>query len=674
MKYSSTLVRSLLIGFFCGLSWASDGFGLAVEGVRESDYFRELPEALTITRLAQPLTETPGAVTVLEQETIRRLPVRNVAELLRFVPGYLVGGYNGAQPVAAYHMPLDFYGARNLVLVDGRPVYSAYNMGDTHRGMLGVLLEDIERIEILRGTNSAAFGANALFGVIHIKTRHAEDTASPLVVIRRGNQGIGDEFFRVGGQKDALSWRLSYGSSADHGYRHAHDDSRLGQLHLRADWRLSPAHELLLQLGGVEQSAGEGMVGREGNPPRTIGWRNAYFNARWQYEIAPHERFDFRLSFEEETFSDAFVYAPDPAVTISSSGKGRRYDLEWQHQFAVNGALRLVWGGGVKGEEALSFPLYARHDAVRSNEARLFGNLEWRASPRWLFNFGAYQGWHKQQGAYLAPRLAANFQATPQHTLRAAVTESWRMPTLFEQMGDVRYYPQKKPPPTNLTTLLAFYGLPYRLLAASGEVRPEKLYVEELGYLGRFFAGRMMLDVRAFRERMRDEIDRTRRYLPGYQLPTNPPTPLPVADFANFPGFSLRGLEWQMRWKISASSELWLDQSLLRLRWQDARADADDNSPPARMTRLVWLQKLDDGLEWTFAYQTRSPMSWGKASEMLPESERFDVRVAKAFQFGSTRGELSATVQAANGAQREALRSYGYFLDRRAYLSLQLGF
>ena len=112
------LVRAL-IGACCSAHLLAG----AQSGATEQDYFQALPVVLTVSRLAQPISETPGAVTVIDRKTIEALQVRDMAELLRLVPGYFVSGYNGANPIAVYHGPLDEFGIRNLVLIDGRPAY-----------------------------------------------------------------------------------------------------------------------------------------------------------------------------------------------------------------------------------------------------------------------------------------------------------------------------------------------------------------------------------------------------------------------------------------------------------------------------------------------------------------------------------------------------------------------
>lgn len=97
----------------------------AAEHVSEKDYFGELPVVLSVSRLAQPLNEVPGAVTVIDRELIRRSGAREVAELLRLVPGFLLTYRNGANPLASYHAGMDVYGSRMQVYVDGRSLYSS---------------------------------------------------------------------------------------------------------------------------------------------------------------------------------------------------------------------------------------------------------------------------------------------------------------------------------------------------------------------------------------------------------------------------------------------------------------------------------------------------------------------------------------------------------------------
>jgi iron complex outermembrane receptor protein len=633
-----------------GLGYACPGWSAELS---ERDYFSELPTVLTVSRLAQSLNETPGAVTVLDRETIRRSGARELADVLRLVPGYLVGGFNGANPGVAYHAPIDELGARNLVLVDGRSVYSSYYQGDTHKGMMGVLLEDIERIEVLRGSNSAAYGANAMFGVINVITRSAVDTRGTELSLTGGAGGIQDNYARFGWGADNASFKLSAGRRADSGYRNAHDDKIVSQLHFRGDLRPSPDQEVLLSAGVMEFSAGDGFpLGSQfnsngGNALRTVEARDAYLHGSWLKQLSDTDQIKLTANYTEETFQDAFPYAALPAVTISSSGRGRRANLEFQHQLGIAEGLRAVWGAGYKHEEASSAPLYNTAAAIAFAEERLFGNLEWRPHRQWLLNVGGFWGNHSRVGSYFSPRVMANFHAHPDHTFRAGITRSARMPTIFELAADVRYY----------IPILNQWVVTYR---ASGTVKEEHLDSQEVGYFGNFRDARLTLDVRAYDERMRDGVDRI----------NSQPTPI---DFTNRLAFNVRGLEYQMRWKPRENTEILLNQSFTHLKWV-SRDSQENNQPPARATTFALFQKLPGNLDLSLMIHSMGTMTWRNQAARLPERRRLDVRLAHPFRVGGTRAEAAVTVQAANGSYPEFLPAADFRVERRAFATLRFEF
>lgn len=640
--------------------------GVLAAELSEQDYFSELPVVLTVSRLAQPLSDTPGAVTVIDRETIRRSGARELADVLRLVPGYLAGGYNGGNPLAAYHAPIDDLGVRNLVLIDGRSVYSGYYLGDTHRGMMGVLLEDVERIEVLRGSNSAAYGANAMFGVINIITRHTADTRGGEVSVTGGEGGIQDNMMRIGWGDEAAGFRLSAGRRSDSGYRNAHDDKIVSQLHLRGDLRPATNQELMVAAGVTQLSSGEGFASSPGNIPRTTGWRDVYLHGQWRKQLSEADEIKFSANFDEETFDDAFPYGLDPSVTVSVNGRGRRVNLELQHQLGISTELRAVWGAGYKYEEAESQALYARSDAVSMHEERLFGNLEWRPHPMWLVNAGGLLGRQSWKGSYVSPRLMVNFHVTPDHTLRLGTTESARMPTLFEMFADVRYSPKNVAGPFGL---LALFGDSIPYFVARNLAQPEKLHVEEWGYFGNFRQWRLTLDVRGYIEQLKSRIDRVTypNTTPVLGLPWN------SGDYLNRPGFETHGLEYQLRWKPLDDTEVWLNQNFQRLRW-DVAGERRKHQPPTRATTVALFQKLPGGLDLSLMLHTMGAMTWGDGDEMLPSRRRIDMRLAWPFRIGGTKAEATVVAQAANGGYPEYLASKAFVVERRAYASLRFEF
>ena len=309
----------------------------------EKDYFDALPVVLTVSRLAQPISETPGAVTVIDRKTIEALQVRDMADLLRLVPGYFVGGYNGANPIAVYHAPLDEFGIRNLVLIDGRPAYSSYYFGGTSRGLMSVDPQEVERVEVLRGANSAAYGANAMFGVINIVTRHTADTLGGSASVRLGGDGVRDARVSLGRGDPTLSYRFSALRRSDDGLRGLFDSRQLDQLRLRVDATPSGSDDIQFDAGVSDLRAGDGYAGDVGNPARTLAWRDWHLHGVWRRQLSDTEQIKLSLSATRESLRDRYDYLPAPGVVVDFSGVGRRLDVEVQHQRTLLPELRLVW-------------------------------------------------------------------------------------------------------------------------------------------------------------------------------------------------------------------------------------------------------------------------------------------------------------------------------------------
>jgi iron complex outermembrane receptor protein len=145
--------------------------GLPTEDV----YFTDIPVVLSVTRLAQPKSDAPAAITVIDRSTIEASGIREIPELMRLVPGFQVGHDYGdvlapEQTPVTYLGYSDQFSRKMQVLVDGRSVYDPM-YGGVRWSELGLLLDDIDRIEVIRGPNAASYGSNAFLGVINIITR-----------------------------------------------------------------------------------------------------------------------------------------------------------------------------------------------------------------------------------------------------------------------------------------------------------------------------------------------------------------------------------------------------------------------------------------------------------------------------------------------------------------------
>lgn len=633
-------------------------------GMTEDDFFEPVPVVLTVTRLAQPLSDTPGAVTVIDRDTIRRSGARTLADVLRLVPGYMVSGYNGANPVAAYHAPIDDFGTRNLVLVDGRSVYSSTYLGGTNRGMATVALEDVERIEVLRGSNSAAYGANALFGVINVITRHALDTLGHGVGVTRGQAGIGDAHVRLGWGDASAAQRLSLSQRSDTGYAFVNDDTRLTSLKWRGDFQWAPGVDVTLQAGLTNSRLGDGEPASSGNPVRSVDFDNRFVSATGVHRWAGDEQFQWSFSWDEDRNRDAFVNTSlGVPVVVSTSYNDRRLNAEFQHQKSLGPDLRGVWGAGWKEDSAVSPQLFYTGERVRNREWRVFGNAEWRFTDRWLLNAGWLVGDDEGSGVYSAPRLMFNYQPSPDHTLRLGASRAKRAPTLLEQYGDYRVH-------VPLPAPLESFDLP--LLQSRQTIEPERLATYEVGYYGRWPEARLSLDVRGYEERFSQQVAKRN----GYVFSVPGLVTWQVEEFANGSSLRVRGLEYQLSWEPWSGSRVLLNQSFSRL-LRPAGLPATfytERLPPSQLTTLAWFQQLPHDWDVSFLYHGHSGMTWRTQAARLPSTQRVDVRVAKQFRLGQTRAEAAVTVQALGGDQVEFTSQVPSVFTRRAFASLKLEF
>lgn len=648
--------------------WVAGLVGVSVQAAEraptEEDYFAQVPVVLTASRLDQPLNEAPGAMTVIDRQTIRQSGARTVAEVLRLVPGYLIGGWNGANPLASYHVALDDFGGRNLVLIDGRSVYSSSYLGDTHRGMMGVLLPDIERIEVLRGANSAAYGANAMFGVINIITRHSADTVGGAAALSVGDNGIRDTYARLGVGNGTNNVRLSVGEQRDRGYLNAFDDKRLGQLHVRADFQPSLDDEVMVALGVSELLGEDGYsVTDARNPFHELRSRASHAQLEWRRQLDDQDELQVSVNYMEdrqwEPMTLMVQVSPYPPISVGVDYGtwGQRHNVEVQRRTVWNSAWRTLVGVGYKDERARSDTMYHGQGWVAMEETRLFGTAEWRMNPAWLFNAGLFVGDHTLAGTYTAPRLMVNWLATPNQTWRMGVTESMRAPSLSEYKSDVRVYLPGTP----------YFSRPY---AASGAVQPETLLSQEIGYWGRWPDAQVTLDARLYRERMRDVVaddDGEGATLLPNQLGK------PAKDFVNRHALTLVGLEYQLRWKPTATTELWLNQNFSRMKWDDLGYEAkDERRPPRHATTVAWFQQLPDNWQVSVLHERLGSMTLRAKSNWMAATHRTDIRLARAFRWDGYKAEAAFTVQSVEGDQRFFDPQRNYRRGRQGFLTLQL--
>jgi len=614
----------------------------------EKDYLDEVPVVLSVSRLPQRLDETPGSVTLIDRQMIRMSGARDVADLLRLVPGFRVStSFESNTPQGSYHTSLSDYSNHMQVLVDGRSVYSVYMQGSTGPGLQTVALEDIERIEVHRGSNSAAYGARAFLGTINIITRDPTDTRGAQVQAATGENGIQDALVRLGWGGERSNFRLTADRRADHGLSGASGPSRVHRLNLRGDVRASGSDTLEVRLGQTVIDAGVGFADQDGNAPRMRTIETAYAQLDWQRNLGPDEDLAVQLSHTAERMRDAFPYRPLTGLTIDFGGQASNDNLSLQHTLRKGRDLRLLWGGELRRETLVSRPLYNTDTVFVSDFARLFGNAEWRLHPDLVLNAGGLFERSTIGGDHLAPRLMLNWHVAAGHTLRYGLTRAFRPPSTYEKYGNVRYF-------LNGTLVDS-------TTVARGNVEVEKVQTREIGYLGELPAVGLNIDVRVFEEEVRDLIKARNYDLPGSGGNNK------AVDYVNAEDFNVHGFEYQLRWLPWRDGQLIFSQSMV-----DSGQSLSGTYPsrPYGSMALMFMQKFPGEVEFGLTYYQVDASHFPGTDAQAPAMSRTDLRLAKAMRLGRQRAEVSFVVQNLGPSYQDFMPSF--YFRHQAYVMVKV--
>lgn len=657
--------------------------------VTEHEFIAELPVVLSVSRLAQSLRDTPAAVTVIDREMIRASGARELADLFRLVPGFTVARPLSAGTVVTYHGMTETFPRRMQVLIDGRSQYSPFYFGGIEWNLIPVALDDIERIEVVRGSNSAAYGANAFLGVANIITRSGLGMPTGLVELRSGQAAYGDAVVRLAGGKEKLSWRLTGSNSNDNGIDRVRDDRRRRVVDGRFDFRPTAQDQFGLRFGQSEAWLQVG-AGSSGNPLRSENKWQDFLQINWQRTLDENSDIAVRYFRSQDHARDGFVTSKGPLIVpIDYTTNTTRDDLELQHTVVPDGTTRLVWGLGGRLDSVRAPAFFGGGPEVTNSVLRAFGNLEWRPADFLTVNLGSTLERDRRIGSTNAPRLFANLHLPGKGgTLRLGVARAYRAPSLLETNGNQIFVA------TNGAVVQ------HGFIGQSG-LRPESLLSREIGYLNQLPGYGIAFDLRLFNERVRDRID---VYQAVYTAPycDSPPTAIPLpycalgSKILNFADAEIRGLEYRFDWRPRPATRLTLQQSFIAIHpvstgpietypglllpraggFPEGQQQAFDlevvhqrESAPTHATMLSWVEKLPFGLELSATYWWQGAMKW-TTNTRAPTYRRLDWRLAAPFRAGPSRGELAFAVQG-DGAERSEYSS-ATSLGKRGFVSLRL--
>jgi iron complex outermembrane recepter protein len=307
-------------------------------------------QVTTVSRSEGSVEKSPAAIYVITETDIRRSGATSIPDLLRMVPGLEVAQINAHTWAISARGFNGRFSNDLLVMIDGRTVYSPLFSG-VFWDQQDVPLEDIDRIEVIRGPGATLWGANAVNGVINIITKKAEDTQGGLVRSGGGNVNLGFGDLQDGGTIGSKAhYRVFTTSFAENhlelpsGANDAEDQWQMGQIGFRMDWDLSARNSFTLEgdlHGGMESQELVKLVSF--TPPflqqieDNTGLAEGDVLARMTHTFAGGSQLSAQFYFDRTNYNDAVF------------GENRNtYDLDVQDQFSLGSRQTVVWGLGYR--------------------------------------------------------------------------------------------------------------------------------------------------------------------------------------------------------------------------------------------------------------------------------------------------------------------------------------
>ncbi len=437
-------------------------------------------EVTSVSKKVQRLSSTAASAFVITAEDIRRSGITLLPELLRLAPGVQVARLSSGGWAVGIRGFNDEYSNKLLVLVDGRSVYNEFYAGVLWE-TLNISVEDIERIEVIRGPGAAMWGTNAVNGVINVITKSAKSTQGALVTGGGGSQGAWSESVRYGGEAAGASYRvgaqntdyspfnIAGGPNPSHGWLNRSGDFRL-------DWDLSAQDTLMVSGSLYQTSLGailpDATISSPAAPPGDdrIGTNGGNVVAQWDHVISETSSIEVRFSYDH-------FFRNDPQSTADIN----TFDYGAQHHVLLGSRHDVIWGFTIRNSNFASTPsAVLRLNPLNANrdEVALFAQDEISLIPGKLSLIAGAQLSHIDSVGFAA-QPTARLLWTPGKNLSTwiGVSRAERTPSLSDQGLD--YYETPVSVPSGSPLAPSMWAVPH--VMGNPAERPETVLAYEAG-------------------------------------------------------------------------------------------------------------------------------------------------------------------------------------------------
>ncbi|PYT54926.1 MAG: hypothetical protein DMG46_21055, partial [Acidobacteria bacterium] len=530
-------------------------------------------QVTSVSKRTQKVADAAAAIFVLTQEDIRRSGATSIPEALRLVPGLEVAridqnkwaigsrGFNGR------------FDNKLLVLIDGRSVYTPLFSG-VYWNVQDVMLEDVDRIEVIRGPGATLWGANAVDGVINVITKKAKATQSAVVTAGAGTEEraaggvrygskLGDNTYYRAYTK-YFDWRPSvYPSGVT-----AHDGWDALRGGFRADWTPAGANSLTIQGDVYRSRFDETLTVASLSAPYSNTFPNdgkysgGNILGRWNH-TSEGSSMSLQMYYDNTTITDHSLFGDHQNIL----------DIDFQDGFHAGNSQQFVWGLGYRSihdKNDASFTVSLQPNQVTLNQFSTFLQDEISlVDNRLQITLGSKFERNEFTGFEIEPNARLLWNLTPNQSIWTAVSRAVRTPALTEE--GLRLNSQVIPPgtpanPTPLPAVVAVFG--------SHQFNSEDLLAYELGYRVQATKN-LSLDIATFY----NNYSNLRTAEPGAPYPEGSPAPtdfvIPFVAGNKMSGGTY-GVELFADWKVVPKWRLVGSYSYLQM---DIHKNIDSQDP-----------------------------------------------------------------------------------------------
>lgn len=449
----------------------------------------------SVSRIEEKFLDSAAAIFVITRDDIRRSGATNIPDLLRMVPGFDVAQINRNSWAVSARGSNGLYANKLLVMIDGRSIYKPLFSG-VFWDVQEATLEDIDRIEVIRGPGGTLWGANAVNGIVNIITRHSVETTGQQVSATYGSENGATSTLRAGGSRGPDFHYRFHARSMDRpesirdGVERTNDALSMERGGFRLDWNGKN--------GDVITASGEVYRGSEGSrglldPSNPYAGLNALNrlsgqSVQFQWSRVQSSRSDTMVRF----FYD-HLGRKQPSLEL----KQQTLDGDFQQQLRFK-RHQIIWGAGYRysTDQVTGYGARLERDTNATGTTSAFLQDEFQVSRRLRLTAGSKVLYDRVNDVQFQPSVRLTFKATERQTMWFAATRAIRTPSEIELYSriNVAAYPDGRG------------GTVFSRILGNETLEPERIFTLEGGYrwIGR---GSALADFTVFHTRSRGLVD-----------------------------------------------------------------------------------------------------------------------------------------------------------------------